>query len=127
LLGSDSVQRRQSTVQHVVDAVVMARLFNGGDVGWLLDNANQPLIPRWAGAIDTGIDISDVVADGAEAQAGLYVMNGGREQLGILVAGAQDVECKALRGLTAHAGQLLQFFNKASHRLGEPGQLDPQL
>ena len=72
-------------------------------------------------AIDAGIDVGDVVADRAQVQAGLHLADGVGEQFGVFVAGAQDVKGEALRRLAAHAGQLLQFFNQSSHRLGESG------
>ena len=57
----------------------------------------------------------------AQAKAGLHLANGVGQQFGIFVAGAQDVKREALRGLAAHAGQLLQFFNQSSHGLGKSG------
>ena len=95
--GPTPCKRRQRAVQHVIDAVVVAGLFDGGDVGRLLDHAHQPLVARRTGAIDAGIDVGDVVADRAEMQAGLHLADGVGEQFGVLVAGAQDVEGEALR------------------------------
>jgi hypothetical protein len=60
----------------------------------------------------------DVVADGAEAQAGLQVAHSVGQRRSILAGGAQDVEGEALGALGAHAGQLLQLFNEPSHGLG---------
>ncbi|HKE26648.1 MAG TPA: hypothetical protein VKB88_30045 [Bryobacteraceae bacterium] len=99
----------------------MFGLLDGGDVGGLLDHADQALIAGRAAAIAAGIDIGDVVADGAQAQAGLDVTHGGRQGFGVVVAGAQDVEGQPLRAFAAHAGQLLQFLDQSRHRFCEFG------
>ena len=41
------------------------------------------------------------------------------ERLGIVVAGAQDVKGKPLRGLAADARQFFQFVDEPGHRLGK--------
>ena len=71
LIGAHAVEGRERAVEHVVDAVVAAGALDGGDVGGLLDDADEALVARGACAVGAGIDVSDVVADGAEAQARL--------------------------------------------------------
>ena len=73
LLRAHSMQRRNRAMQHVVHAVKMLGLLDGGDVGRFFHDANQPLIARCAAAIDARINIGNIVADGAQAQAGLHV------------------------------------------------------
>jgi len=106
-------------VQHVVDAVEVVRLLNGGDVGGLLDHADQALVAGCAGAIDAGVDVGDVIAHRAQAQVGLDVAHGGGEGFGIFVAGAQDVEGQPLRAFRADAGELFQLVDQARHRFGK--------
>src|SRR5271166_2200387 len=118
------MQRRQRAVQYVIHTVVVAGLLDGGNIGGLLHHAHQPLITRGAGAVGAGIDLGDVVADGAQAQVRLDLANCARQQFSIFVAGTQDVKSQTLRALAAHAGQFLQLFNESSHGLGESGQND---
>ena len=44
LLRADAADGRERAVQHVVDAVVAARLLDGGDVGGLFDDADDVLV-----------------------------------------------------------------------------------
>ena len=111
-------------MQNVIHAIVVAGLLDGGDVGWLFHDANQALVAGGAGAVDAGIDIGDVVADGTEMQTGLQLADGVGEELGVFVAGAQDVKSEALRSLAAYAGKFLEFVDEASHGLGKLGQRD---
>ena len=48
LLRADAVEGRNGSVQHVIDAVVVPRLFDGGDVGRLFDHADEALVARGA-------------------------------------------------------------------------------
>ena len=86
LFGADAVQRGDRAVQDVEDSVEVLGLFDGGDVGGLLDHADQALVASGAGAVDARIDICDVVADRAEAEVGLDVTHGGGEGFGVFIA-----------------------------------------
>ena len=119
MLRPDAVQRGKRAVQHVIDAVVVACLLDGRDVGRLLHHANQPLVAGGAAAVDAGIDVGDVVALRAQVQLGLDVADGAGQRLRVVVAGAQDVKSEALRALAAHAGQLFQLVYEARHGLSE--------
>jgi hypothetical protein len=79
------------------------------------------LIAGGVGAVGAGVDVGDVVADGAEAEVLLEGGDGGGEVLGVGVRGAQDVEGIALRGLGADAGQLAEFVDEPGHGRGEAG------
>jgi hypothetical protein len=68
LLGADAVDGRERAVEDVVDAVVAAGLFDGGDVGGLFDDADDALVARGVGAVGAGVDVGDVVAERAEAE-----------------------------------------------------------
>ncbi len=46
LIGAYAVQGRQGSMQHVINAVVSPRAFDGFDIGGLFDNANEPLVTR---------------------------------------------------------------------------------
>ncbi len=80
---------------------------------------------RWlrvgAGAVDAGIDVSDVVADRAETEVGLDVAHGGGEGFGIFVAGAKNVESQTLCALCANARELFQLIDQARHGFGKFG------
>jgi len=126
LVGPDTVQRRESTVQYVIDPAVVTRFFDGRDVRGLFDHANQPLIPIGIRAINAGINVGDVVAHRAEVKAGFELPNGVGELVRVFVGRTKDVEREALRGLAAHAGKLLELVNQASQRLGKSGQRVPR-
>ena len=81
------------------------------------DDADEALVARGAGAIDAGVDVGDVVADGAEAQAGLELADGVGECFGVLIAGAQEMEGESLRALCSDAGQFFKLFDEAGHGL----------
>jgi hypothetical protein len=121
LLGANAVQGRDGSVEDMVDAVEVLGLVDGGDVGGLFDDADQTLVARGAGAVDAGVDVGDVVADRAQTQAGLDVAHGGGEGLGIVFAGAKNVEGEALRGFCSDAGEFLQLVDEARHGFGKFG------
>jgi len=75
-------------MKHMVDAIEVASLLDGGDVRWLFDDTHQSLIARGAAAVNAGIDIRDVVADRTESKALLDVANSASECVCILVARA---------------------------------------
>ena len=93
-------------MEDVVDAVVAAGLFDGGDVGGLFEDADDVLVADGAGAVVAGVDVGDVVADGAEAELGAEDEDGFGEGTGVVVGGAEDVEGEALRGFGADSGEL---------------------
>src|SRR5205085_5894262 len=76
VLRPNAVERRKRTVQHVIDAVVVACLLDGRDVGRFLHHTNQPLVAGGAAAVDAGIDVGDVVALRAQVQLGFDVADG---------------------------------------------------
>src|SRR5216683_3137891 len=61
LLRPNAMQRRDRAVKHVVYAVKVLCLFDGGDVGRLFDHAHQALIAGGAAAIDARVKVRDVV------------------------------------------------------------------
>lgn len=108
-------------MQHVVGAVEVLGLLDGRNVCWLFHYAHEALISGRTAAIDAGVDVGDVVADGAQLQAGLHVAHRNRQRLRILVAGAQDVKGEPLCTFAADAWQLFQFIDEPRHRLGKLG------
>jgi hypothetical protein len=117
LVGADAVERRECAVEDVVDALVAAGALDGGDAGGLLDDADEALVADGAGAVGAGVDVGDVVADGAEAQAGFEGADGVGEGGGVFLGGAEDVEGEALGGFGADAGEFFQFFDEPGHGL----------
>ena len=105
------MQRRQSTVQHVINAVIAARLLNGRDVCRLFHNAHQPLVARWAAAIDAGVDVGDIAANRAEVKTRFHLPDRLRELFGVFVARSQDVEGQTLSCFAADSRQLLQLID----------------
>src|SRR5258708_3464212 len=110
----------------MIDAVVKAGSFNGRDAGRLFDHADHALVARGIGAIGTGIDIGDIAANRAEMKVLLEIANGQGESVGVRRARTQQMERHPLGALTAHAGQLLQFVNESSHRLGKFSHFNPR-
>src|SRR5581483_11005930 len=94
VLGTDAMQRRERSVQHVIDAVVRSRFFYRGNVGWLFHHTHEALVACGAGAIDTRLDIGDVVADGAEVQALLEISDRRRQGFGLVFTAAQNMKGK---------------------------------
>jgi len=103
------------------DSVKVLGLFDGGDVGGFLDNANEMLIACGTGAVDAGIDIGDVVTNGAKAEISLNVAYSGGESFGIFVAGAENVECEALSAFGSYTGELFKLVDQARHGFGKFG------
>src|ERR1035438_5759791 len=105
----------------MVDAVEMPSPFHRGNVGGFFDNADQFLVTGWAAAVDARIDVGDVVADRAKTQTGFDVANGSGQRIGVVIAGSQNVECKALSALAADTWQLLEFIDEPGHGLSKFG------
>jgi hypothetical protein len=97
------MERRQRSVQYVVDAVVAAGLFNHRNVPRFLDHANDPLASCRAGAINARVHIGDVVAGRAQQQPGLQLAHCIGQRSRIFGAGAKYVEGETLRALGADA------------------------
>src|SRR5664279_474820 len=105
MLWTDPMERGQGTVEYVVYAVVAACLLYRRDVRWLFDDADHALIARRAGAIDAGINIGNIVANGAEPQLLLQFSDGVSERAGVLGAGSQNMESQPLSVLGSDAGK----------------------
>lgn len=121
VLGAYAVDRGEGAVEDVVDAGVGAGFFDGGYVGGLLEDAEEALVADGVGAVDAGVDVGDVVAEGAEAQVGLELSDGEGEGVGIGGGGTEDVEGQALGGLRAYSGELAELLDEARHGFGEAG------
>ena len=106
-------------MKNVKGSIEVLSLFNGGDVGGLLDDADQALVAGGTSAVGARVDVGDVVAHRAEAQIRFDVAYGLREAFGVFIAGAEDVEGKTLRALGSNARQLLQLVDEARHGFGE--------
>ena len=73
-------------MQDVKDSIEVLGLLYGGDVGGLFDDANQTLITGRARAIDAGIDVGDVIANGAETEIGFNVAHRYGKGFGVVIA-----------------------------------------
>jgi hypothetical protein len=104
-------------MQYVIDPIEVFGLFDGADIRRFFDHANHPLVARSAAAVNAGLDIRNVIADGAQTQLGLHVAHRRRQRLRILIIRTQDVKPEPLRCLAANSRQLLQFINQPRHRL----------
>src|SRR5437763_12492774 len=110
-------------MQHMIDAVVVSGLFNRCDVCGFLDNAYETLVSRGTGTINAGINISDVVANGAKPKARLYFVNSTRQCRRILFARTQDVKSQALSRLTPNTRKFFELVDQASHRFSKAGHI----
>src|SRR5437870_12551958 len=97
----------------------MPRLLDGGDVGGLFDHADQALVASGARAVGAGVNIGDVVADGAQPQTGLDIVNRAGESVGVVSSRAQNMKRQPLGRLAANAGKFLQLVNETGHRFSE--------
>jgi len=105
----------------VENSVEVLGLVDRGDVRRLFDHTHQTLIPRGARAINTWIDIGDVVANGAKTQIRFDVSHRRGQCLGVVIAGAENVKGEALRALGPDAGELFQLIDQARHGFGKFG------
>src|ERR1700722_7223512 len=103
----------------MVETVKVSCLFDGGDVGRLLNYADLFLIAGGTAAVDAGIDVRNIVAGGAEAQLGLYILDGGGEGLGVVGTRTKNMKRQALGGFAAYSWKLLEFVDQPRHWLSE--------
>src|SRR5947207_13679981 len=102
-------------MQHMKDPVEVLGFFDGGNVCRLFDHADQALIAGSTGAVSTGIDIGDVVANRAEPELGCDVAHRLGQSFGVIVARAEEVKGKTLCALGANSWELYQFIDEPRH------------
>ena len=105
----------EGSVQDVIEAGEGAGFLDGGDVGGLFDDAEGGVGAMGAGAEGAGVDVGNVVAEGAEAEVGFELLDGVGEGFGLFGGAAEDVEGEALRSAGAHAGKLAELLDEAGH------------
>ena len=93
LFRSNAAQRRNRSVEHMIDAWEGARGFKGQNVVGFFHYANLGAIAVVITAIRTQLRIADVVALGANAQIVFDVQERGREARRVIPRGAQHMEC----------------------------------
>src|SRR5436305_1091036 len=103
MLRPNTVQRRKSAMENVIDAIVEPGLFNGSDICGLFHHTDQALISGSTGAVTAGINICDIAAYGAKMKFLFKIANGQCQTVCILGAGAQNVKCQTLGALAANA------------------------
>src|SRR5215469_10715606 len=119
MLRTDSLQRRNGAVQHVVDAVIGLGLFDGGNVRRLFHHAHQALVAGRARTIAAWINIRDIATYRAKMKFFFKVADGCGQSFSVLAAGPENVEGHALRALAAYPGKFLEFVDESSHGLGK--------
>ena len=121
LFWTNAVQRRNRSMQHVIDAAEVFRFLNRANVCRFFHHAYETLIAGRARAVDTGIDISDVVADRAQVKIGFHVANRGSQFFSVFVARTQHMKGKALRALASDSGSFLN--SSISRAMGSANRL----
>ena len=107
LLGATTLKGRKRTAENVVHAGVGARFFDGENVVGFLHDTDRALVAGGAGAVEAGVRVGDVVAGRAGSDFFLGVANGVGEPESVFGSGTENVECEALGGLLANAGEML--------------------
>ena len=105
-------------MQHVVEAVVAARLLDGDEVVGLLDDADHRAVARGRGAEAAGVNVRQVVADRAGDDLALDLLDRRDEALDVRLRHPQDVEGEPLRRLVPDAGQALELVDQLGDGLG---------
>jgi hypothetical protein len=108
-------------VENVVDAVVATGALDGGDGGGLFNNADEAVVARGAGTVGAGVNVGDVVADGAESQGLAQVEESFGERDGVFFVGAEEMEGVTLRALGSHAGEFFELFDESGLRFSVTG------
>src|SRR5579884_1385935 len=111
----DSMQRRERSMQDVVDAIVIACFLNRGYVRRLFHYTDQLLVTCRAGTIDTRIHICNVVANRAKLEFFFQTVDGVCESFRIFMARTQYMKCQSLRVLCSDSGKFAQFVNEPRH------------
>src|SRR5215204_569559 len=105
-------------MQHVVEAVVAARLLDGDEVVGLFDDADHGAVARGRRAEAAGVNVRQVVADRAGDDLALDLLHRRDEALHVRLRHPQDMEGEPLRRLVPDAGQALELVDQLGDRLG---------
>src|SRR6195952_1066565 len=103
LLGTDALQRRDRTAEHVVATAELTRPLDRDHVLRLLDDADQRGVTSVVGADAAQICLRDVAAHLAEGGLGLHLHDHVGETADIDRGGGEQVEGDPLRTLGPHA------------------------
>ena len=87
------------------------------------DDADDALVAVRAGAVEAGIGVGDIRADGAFADFFLGVADGVGEGEGVLGRAAQEMKGEALGRFLANSGKMLQFVDETFNRTGKIGHV----
>lgn len=110
--GANAFGRGDGTVEYVIEASVDAGMLYCQDVLGLLNDADRAAVALLAAAELAGVDVSYVVADGAERYLLLDLPYGVGEEAGLFAGSAQQIVGDALSTLGPDAGQLAQFLDE---------------
>ena len=116
LVGPDALQRRQRAHQHVIHALEVARLLDGGHVLRFFDDADEVVIARVRAAVHARIDVGRVAADRAVRDALLDVADRVDEPIGLVARRSKNVKRQPLRALRADARKPLELIDEPSER-----------
>src|SRR6185503_11682510 len=131
IIRTDPSYRRESAVQHVIKALVVAGLFNRHQVVRFLYHEHRSLVSARARAIVAGVDVGDVIAGRTENDLLFDFVDGLDEPVGLVAMRAEDVKRESLSRLLTNARQSLELvyefgdrFNVIEHLLYRPRAVD---
>ena len=124
LLGTDPTQRRDRTVQDVIQAPERVSGFNRRDIVRLFDYADLRLFTVRIAAEQAERAVADVVAAFADAELVFNIENGLRQVFGIFARRAKQMKSNPLRRFLADSRQPFAFLNEPGQRLRELGPLE---
>ncbi len=111
--GEDGVEGRESSHEDVVGALVGVGLFDGDDVGGLLDDEDGVVVACGVGDDAAGVGFGDVAGDAADFEVGSEGLEGIGEGLGLFAGLAEQVEGDAFGGASADAWELFEVLEEA--------------
>lgn len=121
LLRAAARKGRKRAAEDVIHAAVGARFLDGHDVVRLFDDADQLLVAMGAGAVEAGISVGDIAADGAFADFFFGVANGVGEAEGVLGRGAQEKKGETLGGFLTDPGRCFSSSMRRSTGAAKSG------
>src|SRR5206468_5076598 len=109
LVGSHTIQWRDSTAQDVIAAAVAAGALDRADVARFLDHAQQGRVAARVAADRAGILVGEVPADLARRNLSTDAPDGLRQALRGFRGLLQQMEREPLGGLAPDAGELSEL------------------
>ena len=117
-IWADVPNRRETAVQHMIDAFEAACFFDCHQAVGFFDNANHRMIARGQSAKATGIDFSQVVANRAENDPLLDLEHRRDQTFDVGLWHAHHMKRQPLRRFLADAGQALELIDEFGYWFG---------